>query len=206
VSWWHINYRSYIHNWVTYITRSHSPLWHFCCCLAWILRLLYITTWQLMYVTCIWKLYSWQFILLHTYLRFLYHKKYSPWYMLHAYESLQPWQFIFVTYISRVLISQKYSPFLNIYCIVPCCLTYATVMYITMLWMKFVACWCMLWMKSLRFCGVIYIKIYWHLFDIIIYYGNKAVCISWIDAKKLANNSCKPVQDCCENKNNINLP
>ena len=158
-----------------------------------------------MYVTCIWKLYSWQFILLHTYLRFLYHKKYSPWYMLHAYESLQPWQFIFVTYISRVLISQKYSPFLNIYCIVPCCLTYATVMYITMLWMKFVACWCMLWMKSLRFCGVIYIKIYWHLFDIIIYYGNKAVYISWIDAKKLAHNSCKPVQDCCEKKNNINL-
>ena len=94
----------------------------------------------------------------------------------------------FVTYISRVLISQKYSPFLNIYCIVPCCLTYATVMYITMLWMKFVACWCMLWMKSLRFCGVIYIKIYWHLFDIIIYYGNKAVYISWIDAKKLAHN------------------
>ena len=60
----------------------------------------------------------------------------------------------FVTYISRVLISQKYSPFIHIYCLGPCCLTYAIVMYITMLWMKFVACWCMIWMKLLSFCGV----------------------------------------------------
>ena len=74
VSWWHINYISYIHNWVTYITYSHSPLWHNYCRIAWILRLLYITTWQRIYVTCIWKLHSWQFILLHTYLGFLYHK------------------------------------------------------------------------------------------------------------------------------------
>ena len=51
---------------------------------------------------------------------------------------------------------------------------------------------------------VIYITIYRHLFDIIIYHGNKAVYISWIDAKKLAYNSCKPVQDCYVN-NNINL-
>ena len=56
-----------------------------------------------------------------------------------------------------------------------------------------------------RFCCVIYIEIYWHTFYIyIIYHGIKAVCISWIDAKKLAHNSCKPVQDCYVN-NNINL-
>ncbi len=162
VSWWHINYRSYIHNWVTYITKSHSPLWHICCCIACILRLLYITTWQMIYVTCIWKLHSWQFILLHTYLGFIYHKSTE-----HSYIS-----FAFVS----------------------CFLTSTTVLYITMLWMK-----------PLRFCGVIYITIYWHTFSIyIIYHGNKAVCISWIDAKKLAHNSCKPVQDCYVN-NNINL-
>ena len=44
-----------------------------------------------------------------------------------------------------------------------------------------------------------------YLFDIIIYHGNKAVYNSWIDAKELAHNSCKPVQDCWV-KNNINLP
>ncbi len=59
-------------------------------------------------------------------------------------------------------------------------------------------------MKLLTFCGVIYITIYWHLFDNIIYRGNKAVYISWIDATKLAHNSCKPVQYCYVN-NNINL-
>ena len=32
----------------------------------------------------------------------------------------------------------------------------------------------------------------------------KSACISWIDAKKLAHNTCKPVQDCYVN-NNINL-
>ncbi len=54
-------------------------------------------------------------------------------------------------------------------------------------------------------CGVIYITIYLHtFFTYIIYHGNKAVCISWIDAKKLAHNSCKPVQDFYVN-NNINL-
>ncbi len=173
MSWLHINYRSCIHNWVTYITKSHSPLWHICCCIAWILRLLYITTWQMIYVTCIWKLHSWQFILLHPYLRFLYHK--------------------------------KHSPFLHIYCLVSCCLNSETVIYITMLWMKIVSCWCMLWMKSLRSCGVICITIYCHTFSIyIIYHGDKAVCISWSDVKKLAHNTCKPVQYCYVN-NNINL-
>ena len=110
----------------------------------------------------------------------------------------------FVTCISRVLISHKYSPFLHFYCLVSCCLTSSTVIYITMLWMKIVTCWCMIWMKLLRFCGVIYITIYWHLFDIIIYHGNKAVYLSrpvqrhqlWIDAKKLALISCIPAWDC----------
>ena len=59
--------------------------------------------------------------------------------------------------------------------------------------------------KPLHGSDVIYITIYGHTFFIyIIYHGNKAVCISWIDAKKLAHNSCKPVQDCYVN-NNINL-
>ena len=164
--------QSYIHNWVTSVIKSHSSLWHICCCIACIPRLLYITN--------------------------------DKWYMLHAYE-VTFFTIHFVTYISKVHYHKKYSSFLHIYCLVSCCLTSATVIYITMLWMKIASCWCMLWMKSLRFCGVIYIKIYWHLFDIIIYYGNKAVYISWIDPKKLANNSCKPVQDCCEKKNNINL-
>ncbi len=72
----------------------------------------------MIYVTCVWKLHSWQFILLHTYLRFLYHK--------------------------------TYSPFLHIYCLVSCCLTSATVIYITMLWMQIVLCWWMLSMKLLH--------------------------------------------------------
>ena len=152
VSWWHINHRSYIHNWVIYITKSHSPLWHICCCIAWILRLLYITMWQMIYVSCMWKLHSWQFILLHTYLRFLYHK--------------------------------KYLPFLHIYCLVSCCLTSETVIYITMLWMKIVSCWCMLWMKLLMFCGVMYITIYMRVTPMTIcVVGNSSIWCTHLRAK-----------------------
>ncbi len=79
VSWWRINYRSNIHNWVTYKTKSHSPLWHMCCCIACILRLLYIRMWQTIHVTWIWKLHSWQFILL----------QYSPF--LHIYCLVSCW-------------------------------------------------------------------------------------------------------------------
>ena len=110
----------------------------------------------------------------------------------------------FVTCISRVLISQKYSPFLHIYNLVSCCPTCATVMYITMLWMNLLHVDAWYEWSCLGFVVFIYITIYWHRFDIIIYYGNKAVYISWIDAKKVAHNLCKPVQDCCV-KNNINL-
>ena len=94
----------------------------------------------------------------------------------------------FVTCISRVLISQKYSPFLHIYNLVSCCLTCATVMYITMLWMNLLHVDAWYEWSCLGFVVFIYITIYWHRFDIIIYYGNKAVYISWIDAKKLAHN------------------
>ncbi len=84
VSWWHINYRSYIHNGVTYITNSHSPLWHICCCIACILRLLYITMWQMKICFIHMKV---TFLTIHfvTYIsRVLISQKYSPF--LHIYR------------------------------------------------------------------------------------------------------------------------
>ncbi len=188
---------------VTYISRvliSHrySPFIHIYCLVSCCLTsatVIYITMLWMKIVTC------WCMIWMKS-LRFcgvIYIKIYWHLFDIIIYHGNK------AVYISRVLISQKYSPFLHIYCLISCCLTCATVIYITMLWMKIVTCWCMIWMKLLRFCGVIYITIYWHTFSIyIIYHGNKAVYISWIDAKKLAHNSPKPVQDCYVN-NNIKL-
>ena len=127
----------------------------------------------MIYVTCIWKLHSWQFILLQTYQGLLYHKSTH-----HSYISIA---------------------------FVSCCLTSATVIYITMLWMKIVTCWCMV-MNEITLVLRCYIhnNLLTPFWIYIIYHGNKAVYISWIDSKMLAHNSCKPVQDCYVN-NNINL-